>query len=123
MNWKSNRGGCTTVEGHDHPQNHSHSHHQDHSHNHHHPHKHRQQVVNRLAKIEGHVRAIKEMTKEGRDCPDLLLQIAAVRKALDNAAKLILKDHLESCVVDAARHGNEELVLLELNKALDQYIR
>lgn len=88
-----------------------------------HPHQHRKQVINRLARIEGHVRAIKEMTMNGRDCPDLLLQITAVRKALDNAAKLILKDHLESCVVDAVHHGNEEKVLEDLNKALDHYIR
>lgn len=93
------------------------------NHFHFHPHQHRKQVINRLARIEGHVRAIKEMTMNGRDCPDLLLQIAAVRKALDNAAKLILKDHLESCVVDAVHHGNEEKVLEDLNKALDHYIR
>ena len=88
-----------------------------------HPHKHRRQVVNRLARIEGHVRAIKGMTEEGRDCSEILLQIAAARKALDNVAKVILKDHLESCVVDAVQHGNEEKVLLDLNKTLDHFIR
>nr|WP_238533482.1 metal-sensing transcriptional repressor [Paenibacillus terrae] len=63
------------------------------------------------------------MTNEGRDCSEVLLQIAAVQKALDNAAKLLLKDHLESCVVDAVHHGNQEEVLSDLNKALDNYIR
>ncbi|QLG39809.1 metal-sensing transcriptional repressor [Paenibacillus sp. FSL W7-1088] len=48
---------------------------------------------------------------------------AAVQKALDNAAKLLLKDHLESCVVDAVHHGNQEKVLSDLNKALENYIR
>lgn len=90
---------------------------------HDHEHKHRKQIVNRLARIEGHVRSVKEMTASGRDCSEVLLQIAAVQKALDKAAKLLLKDHLESCVVDAVLHGNQEKVLEDLNKALDNYIR
>jgi len=61
------------------------------------------------------------MTVAGRDCPDVLLQIAAVQKALDNAAKLLLKDHLESCVVNAVHHGNQDQVIAELTKALDNY--
>lgn len=97
--------------------NHSH----DHTHNH--EHKHRKQIVNRLSRIEGHLRAVKEMTQEGRDCAEVLLQIAAVRKALDNAAKLLLKDHLESCVMDAGHHEDRTKILDELNKALDHFIR
>jgi DNA-binding FrmR family transcriptional regulator len=94
------------------------------NHTHHdHEHKHRKQIVNRLARIEGHLRATKEMTASGRDCSEILLQIAAVQKALDGAAKLLLKDHLESCVVDAIQNGNQEQVLADLNKALDHYIR
>jgi DNA-binding FrmR family transcriptional regulator len=96
---------------------------QTHGHDHAHEHKYRKQIVNRLAKIEGHLRAVKDMTAEGRDCSEVLLQIAAVQKALDGAAKLLLKDHLESCVVDAVHHGNQEKVIHDLNKALDNYIR
>lgn len=92
-------------------------------HEHHHGHKYRKQIVNRLARIEGHIRAVKEMTAADRDCPEILLQIAAVQKALDKAAKLLLKDHLENCVVDAVHHGNQEKVLKDLNQALDNYIR
>jgi len=92
-------------------------------HHHEHPHTHRKAIINRLARVEGHIRAIKEMTIAGRDCPDVLLQIAAVQKALDNAAKLLLKDHLESCVVNAVHHGNQDQVIAELTKALDNYIR
>lgn len=90
---------------------------------HYHPHKQRKQVVNRLARIEGHVRSIKEMAANDRDCPDLLLQIAAVRKALDGVAKVILKDHLEGCVVAAAGQSNQEQVLKDLQNALDHFIR
>lgn len=88
-----------------------------------HEHKHRKQIVNRLARIEGHMRATKEMTASGRDCSEILLQIAAIQKALDSAAKLLLKDHLESCVIDAIQKGNQEQVLADLNKALNNYIR
>ncbi|WP_410514660.1 metal-sensing transcriptional repressor [Paenibacillus sp. BR2-3] len=92
-------------------------------HHHDHEHKYRKQIINRLARIEGHMRSVKEMAVNGRDCSDIRLQIAAVRKALDNAAKLLLKDHLESCVVDAVHRGDQDKVLADLNKALDNYIR
>lgn len=92
-------------------------------HSHEHNHKHRKQIVNRLARIEGHLRSVKQMTADGRDCAEVLLQIAAVQKALDSAAKLLLKDHLESCVVEAVHHGNQDRVIVDLNKALDNYIR
>lgn len=63
------------------------------------------------------------MANEGRECGELLIQLAAIRSALDNCGKLVLKDHLQGCVVDAAKHGNEEKVLDDLNKAIDQFIR
>ncbi|WP_312561450.1 metal-sensing transcriptional repressor [Anaerospora sp.] len=90
---------------------------------HNHIHAHQKQVVNRLARIEGHVRAIKQMSAEGRDCPEVLLQIAAVRKALDNTAKLILKDHLEHCLVHAVNDGEQDKFLKNLQDAIDHYIR
>lgn len=93
------------------------------SHTHSHSHKNRKSVVNRLAKIEGHVRAIKEMAKSERECPEILLQIAAVRKALDSTAKVLLKDHLDTCVVEAVYHGNETEIIKDFNKALDHFIR
>ncbi|MDU4959164.1 MAG: metal-sensing transcriptional repressor [Sporomusaceae bacterium] len=88
-----------------------------------HPHAHQKQVVNRLARVEGHVRAIKQMVAENRDCPEVLLQIAAVRKALDNTAKLILKDHLEHCLIHAVQHGEQEKFLGDLQEAIDRYLR
>ncbi|MDF2963929.1 MAG: metal-sensitive transcriptional repressor [Paenibacillus sp.] len=101
---------------------HSEGHIHDHTHDSHHHHE-RKKVVNRLAKIEGHVRSIKEMADQGRDCGDLLIQIAAVRSALESCGKLILKDHLEGCVIQAAKSGSEQEVLKQLNEALDKFIR
>lgn len=88
-----------------------------------HEHKYRKDIINRLAIVEGHIRSVKEMTINGRQCPDILLQIAAVQKALDGAAKLLLKDHLENCVVDAVHHGNEKQIIAELNHAINSYLR
>ncbi|WP_141432581.1 metal-sensing transcriptional repressor [Bacillus sp. 03113] len=85
-------------------------------------HKYRKQIVNRLAKIEGHTRSVKNMAAEGRDCGDLLIQIAAIRSALDSCGKLILKDHLEGCVVEAVKEGDESVVK-KLNEAIDKFIR
>jgi CsoR family transcriptional regulator, copper-sensing transcriptional repressor len=87
------------------------------------PHKERKQVINRLARIEGHVRAIKEMTKSGRECPELLIQIAAVQRALDGVAKVVLKDHLNECVVSSIGRENQEKILSDFQDALDRYIR
>lgn len=90
---------------------------------HSHTHTSQKQVLNRLARIEGHVKAVKNMVADGRDCPDVLLQIAAIRKALDNTAKTILKDHLEHCLVHAVNEGEQEDVLRKLQEALDRYIQ
>lgn len=91
--------------------------------NHNHNHKERKNVINRLSRIEGHVRGVKQMTIEGRECSELLLQIAAIRKALDNTAKLIFTDHMENCLVEAVHQGNEQEVLQDIKKALDNFIR
>ncbi len=95
----------------------------DHSHVHGHTHKHRKSVINRLARIEGHIRSVKQMALDERDCPEILLQIAAIRKALDNTAKLVLTDHMETCLVDAVHEGNEDEVLKDIKKALHNFIR
>jgi CsoR family transcriptional regulator, copper-sensing transcriptional repressor len=88
-----------------------------------HNHKQRKNVINRLSRIEGHLKGVKQMAIEERDCPDILLQIAAIRKALDNTAKLILTDHMETCLVNAVHEGNENEVLHDIKKALDNFIR
>ncbi|MDX8366354.1 metal-sensing transcriptional repressor [Cytobacillus sp. IB215665] len=85
-------------------------------------HKHRKSIVNRLARIEGHVRSVKDMAASDRDCGDLLIQLAAIRSALDNCGKLILKDHLEGCVVEAVKEGDDK-VMDKLNDAIDKFIR
>ena len=66
----------------------------------HHHHKKTKAVVNRLSRIEGHVRSIKEMVQDERDCTEVLIQIAAVRSAINKVGKVVLEDHIENCLFD-----------------------
>lgn len=107
-------------------------HHQEHEpneHEHHYhssPHVHSEaslkQIVNRLSRIEGHVRGIKTMVSESRPCPEVLMQIAAVRGAIDKVARIILDEHLSECVARAALEGNIDTEIKELKAALDRFL-
>ena len=89
---------------------------------HRHSHEHYQAVINRLARIEGHVRAIKRMVEEETPCPDVLVQIAAVRSALNSVGRVILEDHLRHCMVDAARKSDYQEAMRDLKSSLDKFI-
>lgn len=89
---------------------------------HHHRHEHHHQVLNRLARIEGHVRAIKRMVEADTPCPDVLVQIAAVRSALNGVGRVILEDHLQSCMVDAVEKDDYQQAMKELKNSLDKFI-
>lgn len=101
---------------------HPHSHACGYAHGHVHSEASLRQIVNRLSRIEGHIRGIKTMVQESRPCPDVLIQIAAVRGAIDRVARLILDEHLTECVARAAQEGNIEMELEELKAALDRFL-
>lgn len=82
-------------------------------------HEHTNAVLNRIARAVGHLNAIKKMIEEGRDCSDVLIQLSAVKSEIVNTSKVILKDHLDHCVIKAVKENNEETILL-LKKAIDQ---
>ena len=92
-----------------------------HNHPHSHTHTHTRAVVNRLSRAIGHLESVKRMVEDGRDCSEVLVQLAAVRSAIGNTAKIILKDHIEHCIVDAAR-SNDVAALDELNKAIERFM-
>jgi len=79
-------------------------------------------LVNRLSRIEGHIRGIKSMVQESRPCPEVLVQIAAVRGALDRVARIILDEHLTECIARAAQEGNIEAEIADLKSALDRFL-
>lgn len=63
--------------------------------------------IPKLNRISGQVDGIKRMIEEGRYCPDILIQLRAVRSALRSIEANILEEHLHSCVSEAILHGNE----------------
>lgn len=84
---------------------------------------HSKKIVNRLARIEGHVRSVKKMVEEGRDCSDVLTQLAAIHQAVENTTKAFLKEHMEHCVTKAIKEGKTEEALQELEVAIDRFMR
>jgi CsoR family transcriptional regulator, copper-sensing transcriptional repressor len=80
------------------------------------------QIINRLSRIEGHVRGIKTMVRENRPCPEVLNQIAAVKGAISSVAKIILEEHLEECITRAVDRGNLEVEIKELKNTLNRFL-
>jgi CsoR family transcriptional regulator, copper-sensing transcriptional repressor len=88
----------------------------------HKPHQQTKAVLNRLSRTEGHVRAVRRMVEEGRDCADILIQLAAIRSAVDRVARVVLEDHVESCLRQAATNGTPDDEWESLKTALDRFI-
>ena len=95
-----------------------------HRHDHTHPHIHENKklVANRLARAIGHLEKVKRMVEEGYDCSEVLVQLAAVRSAVDNTGKVILQDHLRHCMVDAVSAGDTEAID-DLCQAVDKFMK
>lgn len=87
-----------------------------------HTHKSSRAVINRLSRAIGHLESVKKMVEDGKDCSEVLIQLAAVKAAINNTGKIILKDHLEHCIVKAAKDG-DKAALSELSQAIDQFIK
>lgn len=79
-------------------------------------------VLNRLSRAIGHMEAIKRMVEEDRDCSEILIQLSAVRSAINNVGKIILKDHVRQCVVEAVESHDEKTLDL-FSEALDQFLK
>ena len=114
--------GQEPVREHDHEHSHSHDHDHDHTHPHPHHHENTQAVLNRLSKAIGHLESVRRMVQDGRDCSEVLIQLAAVRSALGSVSRIILKDHIQHCVVDAVEAHDQEAID-ELNKAIDHLFK
>ena len=89
-----------------------------------HPHVHtnKKAVIDRLSKAKGHLESVISMIDNDRDCAEVLVQIAAVRSAINNAGKVLLQDHIRECVTEAVEHNDQEEIE-KLNKAIEQYIK
>ena len=101
---------------------HTHTHEHGHNHGHTHSHQHTKAVVNRLSRAIGHMESIKRMVEDNRDCSEVLIQLSAVKAAINNTGKVILQDHIEHCIVDAVDSGDMN-ALEELSKAIDRFVK
>lgn len=70
----------------------------------------RRNMLNRLSRIEGQVRGIRKMVENDVYCPDILIQVSAVNAALNSFNKVLLAEHIRSCVAEDIREGKEETI-------------
>lgn len=115
------------VHTHTHEGAHTHTHdgahtHAHGAHSHTHDPEHVKSVLNRISRAIGHLESIKRMVEDGRDCSEVLIQLSAVKAAINNTGKVILQDHIAHCLVDAVETGDMETIE-ELNKAIDRFIK
>ncbi|MBQ1639841.1 MAG: metal-sensing transcriptional repressor [Lachnospiraceae bacterium] len=94
----------------------------EHTYTHTHSHEQTKAVINRMNRAIGHMESVKRMVEDGRDCSEILIQIAAVRSAINNIGKIILEDHISHTVVDAVQTGDQD-VLDDLKDAINKFIK
>ena len=113
------------AQEHEHLHEHTHPHDHDHAHEpgaHGHVHANTKAVLNRLARAIGHLESVKKMVEDGRDCSEVLIQLSAVRSAINNIGKVILQDHIQHCIVDAVELGDQEAIA-NLCQAIDKFVK
>lgn len=105
---------------------HSHMHNQMHGHTHVHKHVHsaeeKKAIVNRLSRAAGHLEAVKRMVENDVDCSEVLIQLAAVRSAINNTGKVVLKNHINHCIVEAIEEEDHQAIH-QLSEAIDKFMK
>ena len=86
-----------------------------------HTHKHTKAVLNRMSRAIGHMNAVKKMIEDGRDCSDVLIQLSAIKSEITGVSKVILKDHIDHCIVDAVKENDEDTIE-QLKGAIDKLL-
>ncbi len=80
-------------------------------------------LKNRLSRIQGQLEGVKRMLDERKSCDDILVQMAAAKKAMNSAAGQLLENHMETCVRDSVEHGNAGEALESLRGALAKFLK
>ncbi|MFA7435229.1 MAG: metal-sensing transcriptional repressor [Bacilli bacterium] len=70
----------------------------------------KKQINNRLSRIEGQLRGIRNMVNQDIYCDDILIQVSAAANSLKSLGRLILENHIRTCVVDELKEGNDEII-------------
>ena len=79
-------------------------------------------MVNRIARATGHLKMVRDMVEQERDCSEVLIQLAAVKSAVNGAGKEILKQYMEECVDQELRQQDNE-GLGKLKKGIDSFMK
>ena len=82
---------------------------------------HTKAVLNRMSRAIGHMSAVKKMIEDGRDCSDVLIQLSAIKSEITGVSKVILKDHIDHCIVDAVKDNDEDSIE-QLKGAIDKLL-
>lgn len=93
-----------------------------HLHKHVHSEEEKKKIVNRLSKAIGHLESVKNMVLRDEDCSDVLIQLAAVRSEINSTGKVVLKNHISHCIIDAVEEGDMEAIE-QLNKAINMFVK
>ena len=83
----------------------------------------KKKLMNRLSKIEGQVRGIKTMLDNDAYCNDILIQSAAVNSAINSFNKVLLAEHMKTCVVRDIKNGKEEEIIEELVTTMQKLMK
>ena len=67
-------------------------------------------LLNRLSRIEGQVRGIRRMVEDDAYCTDILIQVSAANAALNSFNKVLLSNHIRTCVANDIKEGKEETI-------------
>ena len=96
---------------------------ENHEHAHHHPHdpQSKKRQMNRISRMVGHLEHVKKMIDNDEDCAQVLIQLSAIRSAMNGLGKEIIREHLDHCITHAIEDGDMEAVE-DIEKALQQYL-
>ncbi len=79
----------------------------------------KRRALGRLRRIEGQVQGVRRMVEEGKACADIMLQISAIRGALEQVSKLLVAQHIETCVIDRVRAGSDRERTRKIAEVID----
>jgi CsoR family transcriptional regulator, copper-sensing transcriptional repressor len=83
----------------------------------------KQALLDRLKKIEGQVRGLQRMIEDDRYCVDVLVQVAAVKAAMNKVGMVLLEGHARGCMQAAVRRGEGDQSVNELMEVLDKFVK
>ena len=79
---------------------------------------HKRTAMNRLKTVRGHIDAVMNMVEEERYCPDIMKQVSALQGSLEKVNRILLQNHIETCVLHAVEEGRSEQIVDELLETL-----